>query len=80
MAGPRVLVKHSETGAVREVAASAAPVLAGSGWQELTKTEAAKLEKDRRAERAATEAAMTPGTDTPAPQKTTAGTTPEKES
>lgn len=65
--GARKWVRHGETGAVKDVAASAVAVLAGSGWAELTDAEVEQLHADRRAEKAATEAAMTPGGTTPAP-------------
>jgi hypothetical protein len=60
----RVMVRHPGTGAVREVAASALPVLAQSGWVELEPAETSELRDAHLADRAAAEAAMTPA---PAP-------------
>ncbi len=60
----RVMVRHPGTGAIREVAASALPVLAQSGWVALEPAETSELQQAQQAERAAAEAAMTPA---PAP-------------
>lgn len=61
--GARTHIRHVESGAVREVASSALRMLVRSGWQELSEDEVAALHEERRAERAAAEAAMTPGHD-----------------
>lgn len=58
------MVRHPDTGATREVAASALPVLAQSGWVQLEPAETSELQQAQQAERVAAEAAMTP---TPAP-------------
>jgi hypothetical protein len=57
--GARTYVRHPESGAVREVAASALRMLVRSGWQELTDDEVAALHEQRLADRTAAEAAMT---------------------
>jgi hypothetical protein len=56
----RVMVRHPGTGATREVAASALPVLAQSGWVELEAAETSDLRQAQHAERVAAEVAMTP--------------------
>ncbi len=62
----RKWVRHPESGAVREVAASALPVLVQGGWQELTKTDLADLDKQRAADREARIASLTPAPKGPA--------------
>lgn len=54
------MVRHQGTGATREVAASALPILTQSGWVELEPAETSDLRQAQHAERVAAEAAMTP--------------------
>lgn len=66
----RVWVKHPETGATKEVAASAVRVLRRGGWQELDDAEVAALVEQQQADRAERLAALTPASaapETPAP-------------
>lgn len=56
----RVYVRHTVTGATREVAQSAVPVLVQSGWLPLDDTEVAALHEQERADREAAWAAMAP--------------------
>lgn len=56
----RKWVRHPESGAVRDVAASAVPVMVQGGWQELTKSELVELDKQRAADREARVASLAP--------------------
>lgn len=56
----RVHVRHPQTGAVIEVAASAVPMLAASGWVPLDADEVAARAERRRADKTAAEQTMTP--------------------
>lgn len=53
-------MRHPDMGAVIEAPDSAEAMLVGSGWQKVTKTEAAEMDKAAAAEAAADEAAMRP--------------------
>lgn len=56
----RVWVRNSATGAVRDVAASAVPIIAASGWVPLTEKELADLAREQDGARAERLAALTP--------------------
>jgi hypothetical protein len=90
MATERVWAKHPDIAEPKQVARSALPQMAQSGWVEMSAAEVARHARAHRASKAAAEAAMTPA-DESAPQdaptagdSTTVppaeGTTPEKES
>ncbi len=53
-------MRHPDTGAVVEVAESATPIMAKSGWVELSADECAELDRKRMEDARARDAAMTP--------------------
>lgn len=56
----RVWVRSSTTGAVKEVAASAVPVLIAAGWKPLNRPGREQVAAEQLAEREAREASLTP--------------------
>jgi hypothetical protein len=73
-----IRMKHPDTGAVIDVHDSSESILAASGWQKLTKTESAQLDRQHAAEIVEQEAAMRPAKNPAA--ETTIGPDSTKES
>lgn len=70
-------MRHAETGAVYDAPASAVPMLVQSGWQELSEEDSAALDRQRRDEATATEAAMVEAAAKTLPPRPTSEAAPE---